>query len=169
MSVDEIRQQEIRQQAKAAGIKSWHVKKIENLKKELAALEPDETVPDKPDPQFGPSFTGLKTKPSIHVVITEKDNQYFKTIGLKPEWLSSLANQYNFSRFQYIPKFKAFRCYIAGNHVDWIDVNDLSMLNGGQKLTEIKLKHQALPAERQVIKMPWRDNTRIKINDPSMR
>ncbi|MCP3675271.1 MAG: hypothetical protein GY829_12470 [Gammaproteobacteria bacterium] len=155
---------EIRQQAKAAGIKSWHVKKIENLKKELACIEAIENE------LIMPKVVKPKKKPKgLDIGIDEQSSKFFKTIGLKSEWLSSLANQYNFSRFQYIPKFKAFRCYIDGNHVDWIDVNDLSMLNGGQKLTEIKLKHQALPAERQVIKMPWRDNTRIKINDPSMR
>ncbi len=143
--------EKLRQKAKEAGIRNWHNKKPENLKKELKSLNKEDD------------------KPSLNIGITEKDNQYFKAIGLKAEWLASLANQYGFTRFQYIAKFKAFRCYIEGKHVDWIDINDLALLNGEKKKADIKLRHQAVSPSRQVIKLPWRDSTQIKINDPSMR
>jgi hypothetical protein len=41
-------------------------------------------------------------------------------------------------------------------HLDWIDVNDLSLLNGGRRLDEIRLKHQAVSPKRAVIQYAWR-------------
>jgi hypothetical protein len=49
----------------------------------------------------------------------------------KFEWLHDLAEQYGFDKFEYLHKFRAFRCYREGRHVDWVDINDLSLINGG--------------------------------------
>lgn len=144
---------DLRQRAKEAGIKSWHNKKPEKIVAELEALN------------VMPIIETSKLKVSV----SEADVRFFKSIGFKEDWLLGLANQYGFTEFQYMAKFKAFRCYIEERNMDWIDVNDLSLLNGGRKLTEIGLPHQQLPADRQVIKLPWRSGVELKINDPSMR
>lgn len=94
--------------------------------------------------------------PSIKIDITEVDQKFFKSIGFDVEWLASIANRYNFDRFQYMTKFKAFRCYRGNNHLDWVSVNDLAMLNGKQELTEILLKHQPhTNKDKIIIKLPW--------------
>lgn len=94
--------------------------------------------------------------PSIKIDITEVDQKFFKSIGFDVEWLASIANRYNFDRFQYMVKFRAFRCYRGNNHLDWVSVNDLAMLNGKQELTEILLKHQPhTNKEKIIIKLPW--------------
>ena len=97
----------------------------------------------------------IKT-PSVKIDITEADKKFFDSIGLELEWLASIANRYNFNRFQYMAKFKAFRCYRDNNHLDWVSVNDLAMLNGKQELTTILLKHQPhSKKEKIIIKLPW--------------
>tara|TARA_R110000751_G_scaffold1611_1_gene5933 strand:- start:675 stop:1022 length:348 start_codon:yes stop_codon:yes gene_type:complete len=74
----------------------------------------------------------------------------------KFEWLNSLAEQYGFDKFEYLHKFRAFRCYKEDRHLDWVDINDLSLINGGIRLEEIRLKHQAVSPRRAVIQYPWR-------------
>jgi hypothetical protein len=74
----------------------------------------------------------------------------------KFEWLHDLAEQYGFDKFEYLHKFRAFRCYREGKHVDWVDINDLSLINGGRRLVEIRLKHQTVSPKRAVIQYPWR-------------
>lgn len=183
MNVDELRQK-----AKAAGIKSWHLKKPESLKQELAELEetpideqkepesePEQPIneQDQPDDETEqeetPDEAIEEPEEGLKIIVNTVDLKFFKSIGLKPEWLVELANKYGFNKFQYMAKFKAFRCFIDDKNVDWVDVNDLSLLNGGVKITEIRLRHQPLSVDRQVIKLPWRDSTKLKINDPSMR
>ena len=84
------------------------------------------------------------------------EKAYLTEKKFKFEWLDSLAAQYGFDRFEYLHKFRAFRCYRDGKHVDWIDINDLSLINGGRRLEEIRLKHQAVSPKRAVIQYPWR-------------
>jgi hypothetical protein len=95
-----------------------------------------------------------KETPSVEVVCDER--QYLLSRDFKFEWLDLLAAQYGFDKFEYLHKFKAFRCYREGKHLDWIDVNDLSLLNGGRRLDEILLKHQAVSPKRAVIQYAWR-------------
>ena len=95
-----------------------------------------------------------KENPSVEVVCDER--QYLLSRDFKFEWLDLLAAQYGFDKFEYLHKFKAFRCYREGKHLDWIDINDLSLLNGGRRLDEILLKHQVVSPKRAVIKYSWR-------------
>lgn len=95
-----------------------------------------------------------KEAPSVEVVCDERE--YLQDKGFKFEWLDLLAAQYGFDKFEYLHKFRAFRCYRENKHLDWIDVNDLSLLNGGRRLDEIRLKHQAVSPKRAVIQYAWR-------------
>ena len=95
-----------------------------------------------------------KAKPKYEVVCDRKD--HLEEIGFDLEWLGKLSEQYNLNKFEYLHKFRAFRCYKAGQHVDWIDVNDVALLNGKRRLEEIKLRHQPVSPKRAVIKFPWR-------------
>lgn len=158
MNIDELRAK-----AKAAGIKSWHVKKPETLEKELTELEPVKAQETQPAQKHNPEA------PKLNIIVTEDELKFFKNIGLKPEWIEEIANRYGFDKFQYIAKFKAFRCFKEGKLLDWISINDLSMLHLKTQIVQIPLKHQELPPERQVIKLPWRVSAVIKINDPSLR
>lgn len=90
----------------------------------------------------------------VEVVCDEK--AYLTEKKFKFEWLDSLAEQYGFDKFEYLHKFRAFRCYREDRHLDWVDINDLSLINGGRRLEEIRLKHQAVSPRRAVIQYPWR-------------
>ena len=151
MNVDELRAK-----AKAAGIKSWHVKSEEKLLIELEELE------DKPDTKDDDE------KLDIEITMSEKEVVFLKTVGLDSEWLASLANQYNFSKFEYVHKFRAFRCYQDIKHVEWIGINDLAMLNGKEHLCQILQKHQEVDASRSIIHLPWNPKKKLKINDKSL-
>ncbi len=139
----------LRAKAKAAGIKSWHVKRVDKLMVELAAI--DGKVEAPPDP-----IIEKAKKEKLIFSVTKEELDTLELMGFKSEWLASLANQYNFTKIAYIHKFRAFRCYQGNNHVDWININDLSLLNGGRELTPILLKHQRLDDKRAVIKYKWR-------------
>ena len=95
-----------------------------------------------------------KAKPKYEVICDRQD--HLDEIGFDLKWLDGLAEQYKFNQFQYLHKFRAFRCYKDGHHVDWIDVNDVALLNGKRRLEEIKLRHQPVSPKRAVIKFPWR-------------
>lgn len=95
-------------------------------------------------------------KPSLKIHMNDDDKNYLSKVGVNLDWLKALAKEYGFDEFQYLHKFRAFRCYKAGVHVDWIDINDLSLLNGGQQLVQILLKHQPVSKSREVIKLRWR-------------
>lgn len=100
-----------------------------------------------------PKKRGPKKK--THDLICD-EKVYLEATGFKFEWLDKLFAEYGFTLFQYVHKFRAFRCYRDKVHVDWIDINDLSLLNGGRRLEEIRLKHQPVSPKRAVIKYPWR-------------
>ena len=138
--------EEVRAKAKELKIKSYHNKKIAKLVREIAILEGKETGTIEPKP----------VKASVDVSISEQHFKYIQNLGVKPEWLASLANRYGFTKLEYVDKFKSFRCYIGGRCVDWCSVNDLSALNQGQHLVEIINKTRELDKKKQVIKFPWR-------------
>ena len=95
-----------------------------------------------------------KIKPKYEVVCDEP--AHLKSIGFDMEWLGNLADQYAFDKFEYRHKFRAFRSYKAGQLVDWIDVNDIALLNGKRRLEDIRLRHQPLSQKRAIIQYPWR-------------
>lgn len=92
--------------------------------------------------------------PSYEVVCDERG--FLETKGFDFSWLDMLHTDYGFDTFQYIHKFRAFRCYKEGKHLDWIDINDLALLNGKRRIAEILLKHQQVSPKRAVIQYPWR-------------
>ena len=134
-------------------LKESGVKQAMNMKEETI-LKKHKEMEEKPVTLIMPKENGIR--PSVQIDITEADKKFFDSIGLELEWLASIANRYNFNRFQYMDKFKAFRCYRGNNHLDWVSVNDLAMLNGKQELTTILLKHQPhSKKEKIIIKLPW--------------
>tara|TARA_Y100001938_G_C8090566_1_gene434778 strand:+ start:2651 stop:2974 length:324 start_codon:yes stop_codon:yes gene_type:complete len=80
---------------------------------------------------------------------------YLETIGFDFDWLQKLADEYKFDKFEYVHKFRAFRCYQKNVHVEWIDVNMLAVKNGKRQLCEIMMKHQPLGKHRKIIYLPW--------------
>ena len=95
-----------------------------------------------------------KAKPKYEVICEHTD--HLDSIGCQLSWLAKLNEQYGFERFEYIHKFRAFRCYLDGQHVDWVDVNDLALINGHRRLENILLRHMQVDVKRAVIKYPWR-------------
>ena len=95
-----------------------------------------------------------KPKPQYELICDQLE--YLKGIGCDVTWLDVLHKQYGFDRFEYLHKFRAFRCHKDGRHVDWIDVNDLALLNGKRKLELIMLRHQPVNPKKAVINLPWR-------------
>jgi hypothetical protein len=133
---------ELREKAFSMGITQARNMKEETLIKKMAELDV-EPVFDEPIKQ---------PKPRLLI------------IGQSPvnlEWLESLANQYGFTKLVYSEKFKAFQCYVGGNHVDWININELSMLNGKGKITDIKVNYSPVSKDKRfplrgIINLPWR-------------
>jgi hypothetical protein len=95
-----------------------------------------------------------KAKPKYEVICEHTD--HLDSIGCQLSWLDKLNEKYGFERFEYIHKFRAFRCYLDGQHVDWVDVNDLALINGHRRLENILLRHMQVDVKRAVIKYPWR-------------
>lgn len=95
-----------------------------------------------------------KAKPKYEVVCD--NTEHLATIGCELEWLDCLNERYGFEKFEYLHKFRAFRCYKDGQHVDWIDVNDLAVINGKRRVESILLRHQPVNVKRAVIQYPWR-------------
>lgn len=95
-----------------------------------------------------------KAKPKYEVICEHTD--HLDSIGCQLSWLDKLNEKYGFERFEYIHKFRAFRCYLDGHHVDWVDVNDLALINGHRRMENILLRHVQVDVKRAVIKYPWR-------------
>jgi len=93
-------------------------------------------------------------KSKIEVVCSEEE--YLNSIKFDMDWLQKLGTQYGIDKFEYMHKFRAFRCIKADQHIDWIDVNDLALLNGKRRLVQILSKHQPISPKRAVINYPWR-------------
>jgi len=91
----------------------------------------------------------------ILVQIEAESKKHLEAIGFEFEWLQTLGKLYKFDSFIYIKKFCAFRCTQEEQHVEWIDVNTLALLNGKQALCVILNKHQPLSKARKIIQLPW--------------
>ena len=91
----------------------------------------------------------------IPVQIEAESKKHLDAIGFNFEWLQTLGELYKFDSFIYIKKFCAFRCTQQEQHVEWIDVNTLALLNGKQALCVILNKHQPLSKARKIIQLPW--------------
>lgn len=95
-------------------------------------------------------------QPALEIMLTEDDKEFLAKLNFEYEWLASLANQYNFDKFQYMHKFRAFRCFRDGRQLDWIDINDFGLLHRKKELCRIFQKFQPLQKDKQVIKLAWR-------------
>ena len=93
-------------------------------------------------------------KSTLDIQMSKEDKSFLDSIGFKPDWLASLANQFNFTSFKYIHKFRAFRCYRERSHLDWIDVNELGMYQNRKELTKIMQHYQPLTKRNKII--TWR-------------
>ena len=123
-------------------------------KKAKSVANPTQDNPTEWMKKFELSQEEVDALTEVEVVCDEK--AYLTEKKFKFEWLDSLAEQYGFDKFEYLHKFRAFRCYREDRHLDWVDINDLSLINGGRRLEEIRLKHQAVSPRRAVIQYPWR-------------
>jgi len=123
-------------------------------KKAKPVANPTQDDPTQWMKKFELSQEEVDALTEVEVVCDEK--AYLTEKKFKFEWLDSLAEQYGFDKFEYLHKFRAFRCYREDKHLDWLDINDLSLINGGRRLEEIRLKHQAVSPRRAVIQYPWR-------------
>ena len=123
-------------------------------KKAKSVANPTQENPTEWMKKFELSQEEVDALTEVEVVCDEK--AYLTEKKFKFEWLDSLAAQYGFDKFEYLHKFRAFRCYREDKHLDWVDINDLSLINGGRRLEEIRLKHQAVSPRRAVIQYPWR-------------
>ena len=139
-------------------LKASGVKQAMNMKEATILKKYSELTIDRSEDAtlIGLDADKADIRPSFEVNITKADEKLFKTIGFKAEWLASIANQYDFNRFVYIDKFKAFRCYQGNNHLDWIAINDLSMINIKKEITHSYLNPQPLQKDKMIIKLPWR-------------
>ncbi len=123
-------------------------------KKAKSVANPTQDNPTEWMKKFELSQEEVDALTEVEVVCDEK--AYLTQKKFQFEWLDSLAEQYGFDKFEYLHKFRAFRCYKEDRHLDWVDINDLSLINGGRRLEEIRLKHQAVSPRRAVIQYPWR-------------
>ena len=99
--------------------------------------------------------TDVKEIPKSPEIICDQ-RSYLDGKDFDFKWLDSLAKQYGFDKFEYLHKFRSWRCYKEDRHLDWISVNDLSLINGGKRLVEILLKHQEVSPKKAVIQYHWR-------------
>ncbi len=133
---------ELRAKAKAAGIRNWHNKKPENLIIELEGKPRKlQEVDDTPD-SYKKKKQAIPKKGEAIVNISDSGKTFLSSIGFDFQWIPPLINQFGLDRMNYIDKFMAFKCYKDGEHIDWIDVNKLSIRNGGRNLCQILNKHQ---------------------------
>lgn len=148
---NDTRLEELREKAKALGIKQYFNMKEDTLLKKIEEAEgPIEAKSQKP------KKPPKETEEALNITVSEESKAYLDSIQFDFNWLGSVANQYDLDGFDYMHKFRAFRCYRGGKQVDWVSVNDLANLNGKQNLCEIHNRHQPLNKDRAVIKFPWR-------------
>lgn len=133
--------EELKSKAKALGIKQAHLMKPETL---LKRIEDAERIPSEVDAD------------SIDVVLGEFGKKYLDSINFDMEWFAPIATQYRIDKFEYMHKFRAFRAYREGMHVDWITVNDFGLCNGKRNMCQILLKHSEPAPSRRVFDFHWR-------------
>lgn len=99
----------------------------------------------------------MATKKAIQPCVLDPLHEtYLKQIKFDLKWLDSLAKEYGFTRYEYLHKFRAFRCIKDDKHIEWFDINEFSLYNGGRKLDKIMTKYQPLNPKRQLIERYWR-------------
>lgn len=153
---------EKRQLAKKLGIKSWHNKKEVNLDREIAEKQQPEAINveiKQSETIVKPKPKAETIKPKVDIICDKRAKDLFAALGIKDDWFYSLANQYGFSRLEYISKFKSFRCYLGDKCVDWVSLNDLSRLNGGANVIQITNKTRPVEKSKAVIKLKWRKHS----------
>jgi|TARA_R110000796_G_scaffold3837_2_gene14753 hypothetical protein len=123
-------------------------------KKAKSVADPTQDDPTQWTKKFELSQEEVDALAEVEIVCDEK--AYLTEKKFNFGWLQSLAERYGFDKFEYLHKFRAFRCYRQNKHLDWIDINNLSLINGGRRLEEIRLKHQVVSPTRAVIQYPWR-------------
>tara|TARA_R110000751_G_scaffold2394_2_gene12546 strand:- start:1176 stop:1565 length:390 start_codon:yes stop_codon:yes gene_type:complete len=123
-------------------------------KKAKSVANPTQDDPTQWMKKFELSQEEVDALAEVEIVCDEK--AYLTEKKFNFGWLQSLAERYGFDKFEYLHKFRAFRCYRQNKHLDWIDINNLSLINGGRRLEEIRLKHQVVSPARAVIQYPWR-------------
>ena len=150
--------EELRAKGKELGITQAANMKESTLLKRIAEKETAYDIKEAKviDDIIAESKPDVVKASKVVVSMTDQEARILKSIGFKNEWLNSIANQYDFDRFQYMHKFKAFRCYKGNNHLDWISVNDLSTLNIHKEITHTLLTFQPLQKDKQIIKLAWR-------------
>lgn len=150
--------EELRAKGKELGITQAANMKESTLLKRIAEKEAAYDIKEAKviDDIIAESKPDVVKASKVIVSMTDQEARILKSIGFKNEWLNSIANQYDFDRFQYMHKFKAFRCYKGNNHLDWISVNDLSTLNIHKEITHTLLTFQPLQKDKQIIKLAWR-------------
>lgn len=123
------------------------------MKKPTKAKKPTVKKPEVKPAEVKPTVV-----PSADFVVANLDHlgkQQLENIGFNFEWLRAIRKEYKFDSFEYVKKFRAFRCIQEDRHVEWIDVNTLALLNGKQALCVILNKHQPLSKARKIIQLPW--------------
>lgn len=140
--------------------KSLGLKQARNMKKETLIAKIKEIEENEKEVEITeikqPEAEDYSPSHKVEVVVSSEGAHFLKAVGFDFDWFAPLANQYNLDKFEYIHKFRAFRCYRDGSHIDWIDVNEMALLNGKRRLCEILLKHQRVSSKRSVINLPWR-------------
>lgn len=124
---------------------------LESLEDELFDKPEDDPEMTEPDTELEPEQI---IKSTLDIAMSKDDAEFLKKIGFKPDWLAALANQFDFTSFKYIHKFKAFRCYRDKKHCDWIDVNELSIYQIRKDITSILQRYQPLLKSKKII--TWR-------------
>lgn len=136
------------QEGKALGIKQAANMKPENLIKRIEEIKLKRE--DKPNDE------PMKKAPKVEVAVVDFGAKFLKSIGFDFEWLGPIAHRYRIDKFEYLHKFRAFRVYRDGKHVDWITVNEVGMLNGKRDMCQILLKHAPVNKERSIFDFHWR-------------
>lgn len=150
--------EELRAKGKELGITQAANMKESTLLKRIAEKEMAYDIKEAKviDDIIAESKPDVVKASKVVVSMTDQEANILKSLGFKNEWLNSIANQYDFDRFQYMHKFRAFRCYKGNNHLDWISINDLSTLNIHKEITHTLLTFQPLQKDKQIIKLAWR-------------
>jgi len=148
--------QELIAKGKALGLKQAANMKPETLIKKIEEIETRAKAKEQSSNAHADIERINAESIPVQVDVVDFGAKFLKSIGFDFEWLGPIANQYGIERFEYIHKFRAFRVYKNGVHVDWIDVNEVGLLNGKRHLCEILLRHTPVDKSRRLFDFHWR-------------
>lgn len=94
--------------------------------------------------------------PKLEVMIADDHKDEIVTLGFDMEWLEKIAKKHKITKFEYVNKLKAFRCYQKERHADWLSVNDIAHINGQKDIVDINLHYQVPAKDNQVFDLRWR-------------